>query len=100
MQLQDHTTEQTMNAAMYWTAIAHSVSRTSIPATEKKLTGEERNAKSDNHKFGLCPTCDTGLDDRADFIVNTNIHSSGFSLVCAPCYYHQNLQSPLIQPYN
>ena len=85
---------------MYWTAIAHSVSRTSIPATEKKLTGEERNAKSDNHKFGLCPTCDTGLDDRSDFIVNTNINSSGVSLVCAPCYYHQNLQSPLIQPFN
>jgi hypothetical protein len=99
MQLQDNTTERTMNASMYWTAIAHAVTRTSPPATEK-LTREEHNAKSDNHKFGLCPTCHKGLDDKADFIVNANIHSTGFSLVCTPCYYNQNLQSPLIQPFN
>jgi hypothetical protein len=97
------TTEQTMNAAMYWTAIAHAVSRTPAPAptTEKKLTSEERNAKSDEHKFGLCPSCDSGLDDRADFmVINLANKKEAFALLCTPCYYNQKLQSPLLQPFN
>ena len=95
------TTEQTMNAAMYWTAIAHAVSRTPAPTTEKKLTSEERNAKSDEHKFGLCPSCDSGLDDRADFmVINLANKKEAFALLCTPCYYNQKLQSPLLQPFN
>jgi hypothetical protein len=81
---------------MYWTAVATAVSRT--PVT---LTREERIAKANKHKFGLCPACDKGLDDRVDFIVvNSTTKPTGFSLFCAPCYYHQNLQSPIIQPFN
>jgi hypothetical protein len=88
-----------MNAAIYWTAIAHAVSRTPAPApaptTEKKLTSEERNAKSDEHKFGLCPSCDSGLDDRADFmVINLANKIEAFALLCTPCYYNQKLQSP------
>ena len=99
MQLSRHQ-PRTMNASMYWTAVATAVSRTSVPVPAT-LTREERIAKANKHKFGLCPACDKGLDDRVDFIVmNSSTKPTGFALYCPPCYYHQNLQSPIIQPFN
>lgn len=51
------------------------------------LTHDERNAKSDQHKFGLCCDCDAGLDDRADFIIGN--HATYTRLLCNDCsaYY-------------
>jgi len=53
-----------------------------------KLTEEERSKKHDNHKFGLCRDCDSGLDDRADFICSI-LPNGGMRLICNACndYY-------------
>lgn len=54
-----------------------------------KLTQEERNTKSREHKFGLCEYCDAGLDDRADFICHTPTNI-GFKLMCNACHEYYN----------
>jgi hypothetical protein len=56
-----------------------------------KLTQEERMTKFDKHQFGLCVTCDAGLDDRADFTCDPRL-PGGFALMCNACfeYYNKN----------
>jgi hypothetical protein len=56
-----------------------------------KLTQEERMKNFDQHKFGLCVTCDTGLDDRTDFTCDPRF-PQGFALMCNACveYYNKN----------
>jgi len=48
-----------------------------------QLTKEERSKKHDLHKYGLCCSCDNGLDDRADFMCDIG------GLMCNACceYY-------------
>ncbi len=63
--------------AKYWTATAFAVGPAATHQDDDnhshntpynfKLTPEERAKKSGQHKFGLCESCDTGLDDRAHF---------------------------------
>jgi len=50
-----------------------------------KLTDAERAKKHNLHKYGLCCSCDNGLDDRADFICDFG------GLMCNACcdYYTQ-----------
>lgn len=56
-----------------------------------KLTHEERMTKFDQHKYGLCVSCDNGLDDRADFTCDPRL-LSGFAMMCNACvdYYNKN----------
>ena len=75
----------TTPATNYWTATANA---TTVMAVEKhtpgfKLTEEERSKKHDLHKYGLCCSCDNGLDDRADFMCDFG------GLMCNACceYY-------------
>ena len=92
------------SATMYWTATANATSAcasavetTTTTTTTKthvpgiKLTHEERMTKFDQHKYGVCVTCDTGLDDRADFTCDPRM-PGGFSLMCHACsdYYNKN----------
>jgi hypothetical protein len=80
----------TTTATNYWTATAAATAATAAAAMTPviKLTPDERAVKSDEHKFGLCCSCDAGLDDRADFEVD-NRASGGFALMCHACvaYY-------------
>jgi hypothetical protein len=80
----------TTTATNYWTATA---TATTILASTKhtpgfKLTPKERDAKSDEHQYGLCCSCDAGLDDRADFVCDPR-GNIGFALMCNACdeYY-------------
>jgi hypothetical protein len=81
-------------ATNYWTttaaatAAATAVTAAAATSAEKhtpgfKLTEDERSKKHDLHKYGLCCSCDNGLDDRADFICDTA------GLMCNACcdYY-------------
>jgi len=54
-----------------------------------KLPVEERMQKFDQHEFGLCVSCDAGLDDRADFTRDPVTNTSG--LMCNDCvdYYEK-----------
>ena len=48
-----------------------------------KLTPEERATKSGKHKFGLCSSCDVGLDDRAHF--HAHFNDEKMELTCNAC---------------
>ena len=56
-----------------------------------KLTREERMTNFDKHQYGLCVSCDAGLDDRADFTCDPRF-PQGFALMCHACfnYYNKN----------
>ena len=82
----------------YWTATATATSVSAASAVEMtkthepgfKLTQEERMKKFDEHKYGLCVSCDAGLDDRADFMPDPRF-PRGFALMCNACvdYYNE-----------
>lgn len=81
-------------STIYWNATAASTVATCVVTRPRhtpgiKLTQDQRNAKSDQHKFGLCCDCDTGLDDRADFIVGKHAHIAFHRFLCNDCsaYY-------------
>lgn len=81
----------TTPATNYWTATAAAVTKpdaydgTSTDAAPYnfKLTPEERAAKSSQHQFGLCDSCDTGLDDRAHFYCHFD--DDKMILTCRAC---------------
>jgi hypothetical protein len=51
----------------------------------KKVWSQPRH-KPAEHKYGNCPRCGVGLDDRADFVVYTPYPN--FSIfVCDACYH-------------
>ena len=89
--------KQTPNNTMSSTSSSNYQTATAVDTTTKthvpgfKLTREERMKKLDEHKFGLCISCDAGLDDRADFIPDPRL-PGGFGMMCNACvgYYNKN----------
>lgn len=92
----------TATATTYWTATALATTAVTTtttmtpvhaPAPAKyaetngpfnfTLTPEERLVKSGQHKFGLCDSCDTGLNDRADF--HCYFDDKKMTLTCNAC---------------
>jgi hypothetical protein len=85
----------TTTATTYWTATATAVALVTTPphnTVETRsdagpfnftLTREERLVKSGQHKFGLCDSCDTGLNDRADF--HCYFNDTKMTLTCNAC---------------
>ena len=85
----------TTTATTYWTAtaLATTAVTTTTPVPTKyaetngpfnfTLTREERLVKSRQHKFGLCDSCDAGLNDRADF--HCYFNESKMTLTCNAC---------------
>ena len=85
------TNKMTTTAMNYWTATANATSVSVFPVKHVpgfKLTEEERDIKSDEHKYGLCCSCDAGLDDRADFVCHSK-KDGELTLKCNACddYY-------------
>jgi len=86
-----------MNATTnYWTdtatatATANSASVLAVEhAPGFKLTQEERMKKFDEHKYGMCVSCDAGLDDRATFQVDPRF-PRGFAMMCNACIDYYN----------
>jgi exo-beta-1,3-glucanase (GH17 family) len=83
----------TASSTNYWTATAIATTTVSNPDTTDslraagpynfKLTPEERRVKSGQHKFGLCDSCDAGLNDRADF--HCHFNETKMTLTCNAC---------------
>jgi hypothetical protein len=63
------------------------IKKASYPDEIKEM--EERMKKFDEHKFGLCVSCDSGLDDRADFAPDPRF-PRGFALMCNACVDYYN----------
>ena len=97
-----HDTTMTTTPAntTYWTATALATSAVTTPTPAARapvpakyaenngpfnftLTPEERRVKSGQHKFGLCDSCDTGLNDRADF--HCYFNDNKMTLTCNAC---------------
>jgi hypothetical protein len=90
-------TTATDAATNYWTSTAFAVGPTACHHDDDnddnddnhdapynfKLTPEERAKKSGQHQFGLCESCDTGLDDRADF--HCYFNDNKMVLTCNAC---------------
>jgi hypothetical protein len=55
-----------------------------------KLTHEERMTKFNQHEYGLCVSCDAGLDDRLGFTCDPRL-PGGFAMMCNACcdYYNK-----------
>jgi predicted amidophosphoribosyltransferase len=51
-----------------------------------KLTELERAQKSTEHEFGICGSCDAGLDNQEDF-VSSNVADS-LKVRCNACYHY------------
>jgi hypothetical protein len=79
----------TAAAATAATVVSASASATKTHEPGFKLTQEERMKKFDEHKFGLCVSCDAGLDDRADFMPDPRF-PKGFPLMCNACVDYYN----------
>ena len=58
-----------------------------------KLTEEERAEEHKKHKFGLCGSCDNGLDDDADWIVDKEV---GFMCNACVAYYTEGETDGLV----
>jgi hypothetical protein len=78
-------------SSIYWNATAASTVAPCVVTRPRhtpgiKLTQDQRDAKNDQHKFGLCCDCDAGLDDRADFVLRKHFITR---LLCNDCseYY-------------
>ena len=67
------------------------VKSTAQERRHEPLTHKERMTKFDQHKYGLCVSCDAGLDDRADFTCDPRL-PGGFAMMCNACveYYNKN----------
>ena len=79
-------TMTTTTATNYWTATAAAVTVATpdvVAPYNFKLTPEERATKSSQHQFGLCDSCDTGLNDRADF--HCHFDDDKMTLTCNAC---------------
>ena len=82
---QKHTETMAMTstiASKYWTATAQHV----MPVLQRKEQEQDEEARCNQHRFGLCPLCKIGLDDRADFTFNytTNGDDNG-TMMCFDC---------------
>ena len=85
-----------MTSTNYWTATAAATVAPCVVSAPChtpgfKLTQEERMKKFDEHQFGLCVSCDAGLDDRADFMWDPR-YPERCALMCNDCfdYYNKN----------
>ena len=66
---QKHTETMAMTSTLasnYWTATAQHV----MPVLQRKEQEQDEEERWNQHKFGLCPLCKIGLDDKSEFTLN------------------------------
>jgi hypothetical protein len=84
----------TITATDYWMATATATALTTTNTFPVPLTKEQRDEKSCDYQFGLCDTCDAGLDDRgevnfhycADGTIETLCDACNNYYIEGPCY--------------
>ena len=72
-------------ASNYWTATAQHVMPV-MPVLQRKEQEQDEEERWNQHKFGLCPICKIGLDDKSEFTFNytTNGDDNG-TMMCFDC---------------
>ena len=65
-------------ASDYWTATAHHV----MPVPP---SSQEEEARWNRHKYGLCPICKIGLDDKSEFTFNYQKGGENGIMMCCDC---------------
>ena len=73
----------TTTASNYWNATANATVAKCV--TQEQQQEAEEEARWNQHKFGLCPICKIGLDDRADFTFNYKIDLKNGVMMCHDC---------------
>jgi hypothetical protein len=73
----------TTMASNYWTAMANATVAKCV--TQEQQQEAEEEARWNQHKFGLCPMCKVGLDDRADFMFNYKFDTRNGVMMCHEC---------------
>ena len=75
----------TITATDYWMATATATALTTTNPFPVQLTKEQRDEKRCDYQFGLCDTCDAGLDDRGE--VNFHYRADGtIETLCDACH--------------
>jgi hypothetical protein len=69
----------------YWTATATATAPRVTLVSQHKTPEQEEEDRWNQHKFGLCPMCKVGLDDRADFTFNYKFDLKNGVMMCHDC---------------
>ena len=69
-------------ASDYWTATARHVMPVPPSSQEEE---EEEEARWNQHKYGLCPICKIGLDDKSEFTFNYHKGGENGIMMCCDC---------------
>jgi len=75
----------TTTASNYWTATANATAPHVTAVSQHKTQEQEEEARWNQHKYGLCPICKIGLDDRADFTFNYKRDLKNGTMMCHDC---------------
>jgi hypothetical protein len=65
----------------YWTATAQHV----MPVLQHKTPEQEEEERWNQHKYGLCPLCKIGLDDKSEFTFNYTHNKENGAMMCFDC---------------
>jgi hypothetical protein len=84
---QNSTNTSTMatTSSNYWTATATATAPRVTQVLQHKTPEQEEEERWNQHKFGLCPLCKKGLDDRADFTFNYTRNKENGTMICFDC---------------
>ena len=63
------------------------------PIPDIKLTELERVQKSSEHEFGICDSCDAGLDSQDDFVCSAV--ADGLKVRCNACYDYYAIEESI-----
>ena len=76
-----HQTMTSTTASNYWTATAQHV----MPVLQRKEQEQDEEERWNQYKFGLCPICKIGLDDKSEFIFNYTRNKENGTMMCFDC---------------
>jgi hypothetical protein len=68
-------------ASNYWTATAQHV----MPVLQRKEQEQDEEERWNQHKYGLCPICKIGLDDKSEFTFNYTHNKENGAMMCFDC---------------
>ena len=56
-----------------------------MPVLQRKEQEQDEEERWNQHKFGLCPICKIGLDDKSEFTFNYTHNKENGTMMCWDC---------------